>query len=137
MVSKIEDGSFVCSCFISNLQCVLISKCISNLYFNVAGVSVFAICTGSFKLEVLIIDLICYPYTVMESNGASTVKAVGTVVDGELIALVIKRELTLGNAVAITSDKSSEVATLGKRILRTETAPVAAAANVFYELDKF
>ena len=30
----------------------------------------------------------------------------------------------------------AEVATLGKRILRTETAPVAASAAVFYELDK-
>ncbi|MBR2589323.1 MAG: 16S rRNA (uracil(1498)-N(3))-methyltransferase [Clostridia bacterium] len=30
----------------------------------------------------------------------------------------------------------AQVATLGKRILRTETAPVAASAAVFYELDK-
>ena len=39
--------------------------------------------------------------------------------------------------VAFAVSLGAEVATLGKRILRTETAPVAASANVFYELDKF
>ena len=39
--------------------------------------------------------------------------------------------------VEFAKSLGAELATLGKRILRTETAPVAACANVIYELDKF
>lgn len=37
--------------------------------------------------------------------------------------------------VALAKEKGALVATLGERILRTETAPIAAAANILYELD--
>lgn len=37
--------------------------------------------------------------------------------------------------VAFAAAAGAEIATLGKRILRTETAPVAASAAIFYELD--
>ena len=53
------------------------------------------------------------------------------------IALIIGPEGGFEESeVAFAKSLGAEVATLGKRILRTETAPVAAAANVFYELDK-
>ena len=39
--------------------------------------------------------------------------------------------------VAFAKEQGAVVCTLGKRILRTETAPVVAAANVMYEMEKF
>lgn len=52
------------------------------------------------------------------------------------IALVIGPEGGFEESeVELAKSCSAQVATLGKRILRTETAPVAAAANVFYELE--
>lgn len=53
------------------------------------------------------------------------------------IALIIGPEGGFEESeVAFAKSLGADVATLGKRILRTETAPVAAGANVFYELDK-
>ncbi|MBR0413711.1 MAG: 16S rRNA (uracil(1498)-N(3))-methyltransferase [Clostridia bacterium] len=55
----------------------------------------------------------------------------------ESLALIIGPEGGFESAeVDFAKAHGAEVATLGKRILRTETAPVAASANVFYELDK-
>ena len=55
----------------------------------------------------------------------------------ESIALVIGPEGGFEESeVAFAKSLGAEVATLGKRILRTETAPVAAAAAVFYELEE-
>ena len=52
------------------------------------------------------------------------------------IALIIGPEGGFEESeVALAQARGARVATLGKRILRTETAPVAAAAAVFYELD--
>lgn len=56
----------------------------------------------------------------------------------ESIALIIGPEGGFDESeVDAAKALGAEVATLGKRILRTETAPVAACANVIYELDKF
>ena len=53
------------------------------------------------------------------------------------IALIIGPEGGFDPAeVEFARAQGAQVSTLGKRILRTETAPVAASANVFYELDK-
>ena len=55
----------------------------------------------------------------------------------ESLALIIGPEGGFESGeVDFAKAQGAEVATLGKRILRTETAPVAASANVFYELDK-
>ena len=54
------------------------------------------------------------------------------------IALIIGPEGGFEESeVAFAKELGAEIASLGKRILRTETAPVAAAANVLYELEKF
>ena len=52
------------------------------------------------------------------------------------IALIIGPEGGFEESeVDFAKSLGAEVATLGKRILRTETAPVAASANVFYEFE--
>ena len=55
----------------------------------------------------------------------------------ESVALIIGPEGGFDESeVEFAKTLGAEIATLGKRILRTETAPVAACANVIYELDK-
>ena len=53
----------------------------------------------------------------MEGNRATTVQAVGAVVNGKLVAFTVECELTFCDAVAITTDKGSEVATFGTELL--------------------
>ena len=48
----------------------------------------------------------------MEGNRAAAVKAVGTIVDGQLVAFAVQAELSLGDTVSVASDQCAEVASV-------------------------
>ena len=117
MVGEVEDSSLVCSCLIGNLQGVVVSKGVGYLDIYVARISVFTVCTSGDELQILFVNLVTRPDAVVEGNRTATVKAVGTIVDWQLVAFSVQGELPLGNTVAIASDERSEVTALGTILL--------------------
>ena len=83
----------------------------------------------------------CKKTILFYENGGESLKSVLTdfaAKDVKSVALLIGPEGGFEESeVAFAKERGAVVCTLGKRILRTETAPVVAAANVMYELEKF
>lgn len=112
VVGEVEDRSLVGGGLILDLQCVIVGEGVGYLHLNVAGIAVLAVRTLGGELYVLLIELVGLPDTVVESDGAAAVQAVGAIVDRELVALAVKGELPLGDTVAVATDEGTEVAAL-------------------------
>ncbi len=70
-------------------------------------------------------------------KGGEKLKTVLKNFSGESIALIIGPEGGFSDdEVTVAKDTGAVTATLGSRILRTETAPIAAISNIVYELDE-
>ncbi len=70
-------------------------------------------------------------------KGGEKLKTILRNFSGESIAVIIGPEGGFSDdEVEAAKEAGAEIATLGSRILRTETAPIAAAANIVYELDE-
>ena len=69
-------------------------------------------------------------------KGGKKLKDILKAFTGKSIAIIIGPEGGFAESeVQLAKDKGAVIATLGKRILRTETAPIAAIAGIMYELD--
>lgn len=112
MVGQVEDGGLVCAALIVDRQGVVVAQFIGDLHADVARIAIFAVRTCRGEFQGLVVHLIGFPDTVVESDVAASVKAVHVVVCNELVLLSVEGEFGVSDAVAVTSDECSKVAAL-------------------------
>ena len=111
MVCHAEYSWLVSCTAVSDVDCVVISKGISNNSCNCTWESHVTVWIYDSKLDSLSVDLLCIINLILPSL-CTTVKTVVTVVLVKHYSLTVELELTVSDTVCITTDRSTEVAWL-------------------------
>ena len=111
MVCQTYYGLLVGCCLVLNGEFVVIGQAICYVHVKVAGESLFTVLAQVVQLDGLGIGLLGVKDTLVET-GRSSVKTVGIVVDGKCVLFAVQCELSVGNAVSVTSDEYAPVSLL-------------------------
>ena len=112
MVGQVQHGGLVGCGLVGNLNGVVCGQGVGYLYTNFTGESVLAVGTNGGEFNLCVIHLVGIPHAVVESHLATAMQAVAVVVGNELVFLSVQSELAVADAVAVTSNQGTEVATL-------------------------
>jgi hypothetical protein len=107
VVGEVYDCLFVCSGLVVNYEFVVICQGIYNGDVECTGETFLAIGRDVVELYAVGSEHLSIPNTGMIASGA-TVEVVRTIVDSQLILLAIEGELTMLDAVAITTDECAQ-----------------------------
>ena len=112
VVGQVQHGGLVGCGLVGNLNGVVCGQCVGYLYTNFTGESVLAVGTNGGEFNLCVIHLVGIPHAVVESHLATAMQAVAVVVGNELVFLSVQCELAVADAVAVTTNQGSEIATL-------------------------
>ena len=102
VMRKVYDGLLVGCCLILDHEFVVVGECVGHPDGYLSREVLLQIGARVFQYDGMVTHLVCIPYTCVEACGTS-VKGVGTVVDGQLVFLAVELELTFLDAVGITA----------------------------------
>ena len=107
MIGEVDQCLFVSGGTVVDAEFVVVSERVGHFHIYIAGESFFSVGRQIMEDDVRIVMCHNVPYTFMESGGSS-VERIRTIVDGQRIFFSVKNKLSVGNAVAVSSDGRAE-----------------------------
>ena len=108
MVGHVDNGRFICFCFILYIDGIVICQFHDNGALQIAGESFFSVLCQISQLQFLVALLYPFVHTILETF-RTAVQAMAVVILRQLIFHTIQCEASLINTIGISSDTCSEI----------------------------
>ena len=104
VVCHVDDGLLVCETDVVNHEVAIICPCVSHFHVKLAWETFLHVGSHVVQFYCILSSLLGIPNASVETCWSS-VQGVWSVVDGKAVFLSVESELTLANAVSITTDE--------------------------------